>query len=234
MLSHVRDFILTNITRTKEELESLLVDQLRLLRKSCGNDERWDFTEGHNVVTRVRVLLHQTSKSHSLLEQLNIRDGMYLNSIGAGNTLVLPAIYGPWPRFLIPYRPWSLSNCSPFKEWWESSLIIVANVRTSRKELVTMLANQEGGAQVDPEMKAGLANLRRSGSGWSYIHDDDSHSPMNGFEIGTARAIGFEVLWSLEKYHGEYLGDIRERFGDVVDDATYMRDSPPIIARDSD
>jgi len=218
---------LTKVARTQNELESLLIDQLRLLRKSCGNDERWDFAEGHNIVTRLRVLLHQTHLSHSLLEQLNMRNGKFLNSMGPGNTLVIASTYGPWPRFLMPYSPWSESDCISFDDWWENSSITVAKVKSPRKELVTMLANQEGGAHVDPEMKAGLAELRRNGTGWSYIYDDGSHAPMNRFEIGTARAIGFEVLWSLERSHGEYLKSLRERFGDVVDDATYMRDFPP-------
>lgn len=218
---------MTKVSRTQKELESLLVDQLRLLRKSCGNDDQWDFTEGHNIVTRLRVLLHQTNQSHSLLEQLNMRNGMFLNSIGSGHTLVMPATFGPWPIFLVPYRPWSDSDCITFNDWWENSMIAVANIKSSRKELVTMLANQEGGTHVDPEMKAGLADLRRRGTGWSYITDDGSHPPMKGFEIGSARAIGFEILWSLERSHGEYLKSLRDRYGDVVDDATYMRDFPP-------
>lgn len=223
---------MTKVARTQGELESLLVDQLRLLRRSCGNDERWDFAEGHNIVTRLRVLLHQTHISHSLLEQLNMRNGKFLNSIGPGNTLVIVSTYGPWPRFLMPFRPWSESDSIPFDDWWENSSITVGKVKSSRKDLVTMLANQEGGAHVDPEMMAGLAELRRNGTGWSYINGDGGCSPINGFEIGTARAIGFEVLWSLERSHVEYLKKLRERFGDVVDDATSMRDFPPIGNRE--
>ncbi len=217
---------MSKVERTTEEKEFLLVEQLRLLRKACGNDERWDFTEGHNVVSRLRVLLHQTSSSHSLLSQLDLREGRFLNSIGSGHTLVIASMFGPWPRFLMPYRPWSESDCIDFVDWWENSEIAVSRYRSSRKELITMLANQEGGAHVDPKIKVGLAELRRKGSGWHYINEDGSSPPMHGFEIATARGIGFELLWSLEKMHGEYLESLRRRFGDEVDDNTFARDAP--------
>lgn len=217
---------MAKVSRTTEELEFMLVEQLRLLRKSCGNDEQWDFTEGHNVVARLRVLLHETPQSHSLLGQLNIRSGKFLHSVGPGSTLVIPASYGPWPRFLIPYSPWSESDCIDFEDWWLNTEIKVSKYASSRKELITMLANQEGGAHVDPNMKAGLADLKRNGAGWSYISEDGSNPLMHGFEVGTIRAIGFELLWSLEKTYGNYLASLREKYGDEVEDQTYMRSYP--------
>lgn len=217
---------MTKVTRTTGELEFLLVEQLRLLRKACGNDNQWDFTEAHNIVTRLRVLLHETARSHSLLGQVNLRSGNFLHSIGPGNTLVIPSTYGPWPLFLMPYRPWAETDCICFDDWWENTPINVSKYKSSRKELVTMLANQEGGAHVDPNIKAGLADLRRNGTGWSYISEDGDNSPMHGFETGTIRAIGFELLWSLEKMHSVFLSSLREKYGDEIEDSTYMGDSP--------
>jgi hypothetical protein len=195
------------------------------LRKACGNDERWDFTEGHNVVARLRVLLHETNSSHSLLGQLDMRNGQFLNTIGPGNTLTLASLYGPWPRFLMPFQPWSSNNCIDFDDWWNNSKVTVSRYSSSRKELVTMLANQEGGAHVDPQMKAGLAELRRHGSGW-YLMSDEGNSPMHGFEIAAVRGIGFELLWSLENMHGEYLGSLRKKYRDEVEDFTFSRNAP--------
>jgi len=217
-----------SVERTLEELEFSLIEQLRLLRKACGNDDDWDFTEVHNVVIRLRVLLHETPKSHSLLSQVKLREGIFLHSIGPGNTLVMPSTSGPWPRFLMPYRPWLESDCITFDDWWENTHINVSKYSASRKEMVAMLANQEGGAHVDPKIKVGLAELRRKGTGWSVFKGGGSSKPMQGFETATVRAIGFELLWSLEKAHGLYLSGLREKYGDIVVDKTYMSNSHPI------
>ena len=217
---------MANVDRTTNELEFTLIEQLRLLRKACGNDERWDFTEGHNIVTRLRVLIHETPQSHSLLGQVGLRSGRFLNSCGPGNTLVVPSTFGPWPRFLVPYQPWSDENWIEFEDWWLNSQINVTKYRSSRKELITMLANQEGGAHVDPKTKAGLAELKRSGTGWFNVFEDGTKRPMKGFEVATARAIGFELLWSLENMHHAFLNSLREKFGDEIEDRTFMRSFP--------
>lgn len=216
---------MATVPRNQEELELLLVEQLKLLRKACGNDNDWDFTEGHNVVIRLRVLLQETNRSHSLLSQVDLRSGNFLHSIGPGNTLVVASTSGFWPRFLVPYEPWSESNCIDFEDWWENTEITVSRYRSSRRELVSMLANQEGGAHVDPNLKAGLAELKRGGTGWHTFDGDGNSSPMQGCEIATVRAIGFELLWSLEKAHSVLLNKLREKYGDFVDDRTFMRNT---------
>lgn len=211
------------VKRTTEELEFALVQQLRLLRKACdgGFNDPWDFTEGINVAARLRVLLHHIgsdTNSNALLEQLKLREGRYLNTEGQGHTLTLPSFLGPWPRYLAPYKPWSETDMIPLDQWWEAVTISPAwgGPLISRKGLVLVISNQDGGAHIDDDIEEWVAILRRKHpTGWHSLDEDGTTQPIRGWEYGTVRCVGMELLWSLQQNHGQDIRGIRDKFDDT-------------------
>jgi hypothetical protein len=210
---------MARLRKTKEELEFSLVQQLHLLRKACGGgfSDPWDFTEAINVAARVRVLVHHHGQSNSLLGQLGLRTGPYLNTLGPGNTLVIPSAFGPFPRFLAPYDPpWREKDLIELGDWWEDSELNVGGFVTSRKKLILTIANQDGGAHADADTEDWVLYLRRyHTTGWHHTHEDGTREPMLGWEYGTVRAIGFELVWSLGHNQPAYATAQPERYGDM-------------------
>lgn len=70
----------------------------------------------------------------------------------------------------------------------------------SRKQLILVLANQEGGAHVDPALDARYDALaRKNGLGWSVTHGG-TNQPFNGNVVSVAvRQIAYEVIETLTR-----------------------------------
>lgn len=67
----------------------------------------------------------------------------------------------------------------------------------SRKDLALALANQEGGAHVDPEIKPAYNKIANSNSmGWTY-QEGDSEIPLTSPVPFALRQISYEVVESL-------------------------------------
>ena len=66
---------------------------------------------------------------------------------------------------LLPWQP------RDFDTWWTMAVVKDDEGRTfSRKDLVLFVANQDGGAHIDPTLRSQLADLSRNNSlGWSYL-----------------------------------------------------------------
>lgn len=153
---------------TGNQLEGYLREQFDFL---CGSVEGFlagNRAEALRVAVTMRLLVHKTTKSHPLLEQLD-RD--YLSMLTPDKAGLTPGlveeaekgnVYFYWPipmstsgsvtAFEITYGD------IPLREWWSGvpALIfgderIKAPRAYTRKDLVLVLANQEGGAHIDPE-----------------------------------------------------------------------------------
>jgi len=71
------------ITRPLEEHAELLNEQLGWLRKSAASFDEGDTSEAKRIAVSLRVLLHDTSASASLLHQMGLKTTMrYLDSAG--------------------------------------------------------------------------------------------------------------------------------------------------------
>jgi hypothetical protein len=62
--------------RDRDELKSLLDEQLDFLRTSADAFDRGVLSEYKRIALVLRVLLHDTSQSRSLLEQLGVKAGL--------------------------------------------------------------------------------------------------------------------------------------------------------------
>lgn len=69
-----------------------------------------------------------------------------------------------------------------------------------RKEFVLALANQEGGAHVDPQIKAAYDKLANSNSmGWTYKEGDSPEIPLSNPVPFAVRQISYEAVESVRQ-----------------------------------
>ncbi|WP_419706213.1 hypothetical protein [Promicromonospora sp. NFX87] len=112
-----------------------------------------------------------------------------------------------------------------FEDWWNMTVVCDSSQTTfSRKDLVTALANQDGGAHVDPALKHTFHRLSRSNSLGMSVGSatEDGETPL-GFGVAggspnpgeiafgnpvlaCVRQIGHELLRSVPRPGGHYRG----------------------------
>lgn len=179
----------------------------------------------------VRVLCHDTQMSHSLLGQLGLlatlrfvdttppdlnplpdageivvhEDGTETHFVTLFSSSLAPM--GGGPHGLVPRHevgPWS--EPKPFDAWWNATILRAPNVNMSRRDIVLALANWDGGAHVDPEIKdADYGNLSRGGAlgTFGYVKaDGESVVVDTNPALPVMRQIAFEVLKTLEPVVG--------------------------------
>lgn len=219
--------------------------QLGYLERSCDLFDQGYEPEAARIAVVLRVLLHDTTKSHSLLAQLGMKDTLRLVDTGLyrdrldraqqefvdrtepgsfvggkrrGEAGLVACGVNSYGRigWVAPLRhPWLhpehwnysavLQEPQPFKFWWNTPLVENSEGETfSRKNLVLIMANQDGGAHVDPRLDKDYEALTVDFLDYSIMFTKggippDANPPPATSNVAAAsvRQIGFEVLSTL-------------------------------------
>jgi hypothetical protein len=207
--------------RNQNDLKQDLTKQVGFLKSSCANYDAGEPTEALRIAVIIRVLVHDTSQSHSLLSQMHNKNNIkFLDSAapidpqpsrkGGGVMIMhgLPGLVGISSSrnggIYIPVQ--SLRDYVPgyvsFDKWWNTPCIPGHNGnKYSRKQLVLQMANKEGGAHIDKEIDEAYRQYTTSSLGMSF--------KVNGVEVGfvnsaadaSMREIGWEMLETLQNAH---------------------------------
>jgi hypothetical protein len=206
-----------NTSRSLDNLKELLTEQVAFLKASCQSFDNGFGGESKRIATTVRVLVHDTNQSQSLLKQLNLKSIDFYNTSAkldpknfathmglvfmrmellSGDSEYLP--------YLDDFLPDSMC-LKKFDDWWLEPVIVDKNHNIfTRKDLILATSNKEGGAHVDPKLDIKFENLLRNNSINWYIHSDIGTEPFGKENIqlvmASIRQIGFEMLKTLEKY----------------------------------
>ncbi len=143
---------------THDELRQHLKEQLGFLDESARLHDQGKEHEAKRLATSIRVLVHDTAQSRSLLQLLGVKAQMTYWSVllqeagpacrsymGIGMRLAFSGRAQYVPVLFPPQRQ------LPFDKWWDDSPLIVEDTeRVTRKRAVLALANKDGGAHVDP------------------------------------------------------------------------------------
>jgi hypothetical protein len=117
----------------------------------------------------------------------------------------------------------------PFQEWWNEIVFVDdQKQKMSRRDLVLALANQDGGAHVDPKLNETYARLSRHNSmGWTNS-DGTTATAIPSAERAAMRQIAHELLATLDPSYRRKTGPLIS--GDDLwwgnDDARYEASSP--------
>ncbi len=196
--------------QSKEELQQHLRDTVQALELSAHafDDEGFE-GEGKRLAAAIRVLVHDTKSSKSLLGQLGQKTIHFYdasmprhpkiittyNGLAAMSLTPQGATYVALLDDLPPDNPPRWIN---FDEWWNMVTFIDKNgSETSRRDLILAVANKDGGAHVDPVLDDKYANLSRGNSlAWRFS-GPRGDAPLEGPEKAAVRQIAHEVLKSL-------------------------------------
>lgn len=192
-------------------LESL-AEQVYFLQKSIEEYDSGVIIEAKRIATILRILFHQTNQSKALLYLLDDLDKTYFLSTSvpySENNLLthfgLLNIHvsnnGADMKAKLS-KDTTSSRWITFYTWWNEIIIKDENSQTyTRKQLVTKIANTDGGAHVDEKTTLSYENLKTGkGTAWYFKGSNakiEQHINSNvAFE--SIREIAFEVLHSLK------------------------------------
>jgi len=196
--------------QSQTELKQHLNEHIEFLKLSAQSFDNGFEAEAKRLAVSLRVLLHDTPQSASLLGQLTLKNQFWDSALpeDAGSVLshsglvvqVLSTTEGARHQAYLDELP--VATCAgfvPFDGWWRDPVLVDQQGREiSRKDLVLWIANKDGGAHVDPQLNATYADLSRNNSlGW--VQESTSGSrPVRAAELAAVRQIAHEVLKTLE------------------------------------
>jgi hypothetical protein len=186
-----------------------LFRQLGFLWRSCKAYDEGHVDEAIRIATVIRVLIHDTPASTSLLKHLGA-ENILLSSTVVTQTDIQPVFMSAMGRLRITstesiWKPVtdaeSLQIQLTAPDWWGQVVYIYGQVHATRKSLVLGAANKDGGAHVDTKLNKEYEALVLGGvRGWfHYSPANDGHfQPVMNEHFLYIRQMGFEVLNSPE------------------------------------
>lgn len=208
---------------TTAEFMEHIREQLKFLIDACNRFDGGEEIYFKQIALQLRVLLHHTASSHALLEQIDKLQGLrMLDSAGPmshTNLLTISGLAELNPSTGEYYalggayqqrRSYRLTafgkivepaagRTLKFAEWWIEP-VTRDNRREvfTRRDLVLAVANQDGGAHVDPDIKEAYYRLSRSNSlAWERVNSDGTRRPFNSPVPASIRQIAHEALHSV-------------------------------------
>lgn len=182
------------ITRSEIELIETLQEQRNFLQSSCKNYDEGNFVEAKRIAAVIHLLVHDPIMSNpkrnptqSLFKQLKIKNDYTFPSIATKNVSNKSKLAQmPLIGFRLDNTDKENKNvhfvarCNQFEffkdnlnfselkfdEWWEEKVLIDTNNHSlSRKNLISMLRDKEGGVHFDAEISdANYLNIAKKNS----------------------------------------------------------------------
>lgn len=174
-----------------------LARQLSFLDRSAGAYDRGERDEAYRIAVAIRVLLHDTKRSVSILQHLNAKDvpllstvmaaprhalffdGMNVLTISPGEIVAAPPLDGAHVRRMVS-----------IDDWWNEPIFVVNRVETSRRDVVLGAANKDGGAHVDHALDADYERLKEG----LYTPSPDVAVDIPEPQLVGLRQMAFEIL----------------------------------------
>lgn len=193
-------------TQSLDELRAHLEDHLGFLRSSSEAFDNGQTGEAKRLAVSLRVLFHDTAQSHSLLIQVDRLGGKFISTAiphdprnaATHGGLIMTTMSTSHAAYVAPLDDTILERWLSFPEWW-SEIVFVDDLRATvtRKALVLAVANQDGGAHVDPTLSDVYARLSRHNSlGW-VLTSAGASSAIESPERAAIRQIAHETLKTL-------------------------------------
>ena len=211
------------IKQPENELMEHLKREIRFISRSSKAFDSGDVDEARIMASRIRLLVHDTTPSHSLLGQLEKKDCLFYDSarprtdgdLGPYHGLV-GMEFGPKPRWgWIPllFSEQNLAESKkPFDAWWNATILDDNHgICFSRKEIVLTVCHEDGGVHVDPELKGKYVKMEKSKEfAFVFTVGGKEIKPRLGPGLASVRQIGFELMMTLSEefprlLRGKYL-----------------------------
>lgn len=203
------------VEQTEEDLNKQLDKQIELLQVLSSVYDKGDQVVAMSMASAIRVVMHDTDKSHSLLAQLGLEGTPFFDSCLVKQ---VPDDYEVKKRvatysglfgvalakdktFFAPYldeTPGGNPQTSSYADYWNRVVIEDNNRTFTRRDIVLLVANKDGGAHVDPYLDAHYVDLVRNNSfGLKGTFNGIEHEPPEGAVSAAIRQIAHEVIRTL-------------------------------------
>lgn len=226
---------------SREDLQHL-AEQLGFLDASCASFDSGSEAEAKRLAATVRVLVHDTGKSTSLLRRLGVKgsvawaDGIQKvvfdavrarqrnGETYAGCLLTTVKMAAGFIEDHRKVRYVPVHEIQPlgerlrsFEYWWEQPrLADTRGFELSRRDIVLVLANKDGGAHVD-DLPANYQRIVSGSSMGAFLSKLEGKTPRDDSPVPAAmRQIAEETRWSIRNsldlllHAQEHLGSIGE------------------------
>ncbi len=199
---------MAKVKQSHQELCQHLREQFRFLKNSAQAYDEGFSGEAKRLATVVRVLLHDTGVSRSLLKTLGVKEKLrYYDKLANIDRQAALFFCGVSMRFTQNGMQYFASLDQPkeqsrFSLWWEG--IVLKNhkqgVEFDRKKIILAVANMEGGTHVAPELTQAYAALSRHNSmGLKVYRGGKKAFVENGPELPIVRQCANELILTLEQ-----------------------------------
>lgn len=203
---------MSKYVKTKDDLLNHLIEQVAFLKTSSSSFDNGFEGEAKRLATIIRILIHDTDNSTSLLKQLNKKDILFYDSAvpfipdipnrTCSQTPCLTSIRmsaKDGVSYIAPLDDREMTKID-FTKWWEGNIILVDTEgnRFNRKELVTNTADCDGGAHVDPKLKRSYANISIDNKIGLKAYGKGKKDFQNRLVSPSIRQISHEVLRTLK------------------------------------
>lgn len=208
--------------RERREVQARLAEQIRLLNKRCREFDGGDWGEAIDIATRLRVIFHpgSPSKHPSVLQSLGAERVPMLSTVEhrEDSPNIIASIGGLYTQITAKdddglhyeLRPtlWDshVKFEVPASRWWEQIVEIKGNEVGNpgrhvyrRKDVVTGVANNDGGAHLAGQIPDSYDVLSRPGGIITInmgTEDDNEEIPIAGVHLAMLRQIAYEALHS--------------------------------------
>ena len=157
------------------------------------------------MATTIRVLVHQTKSSTSLLKHLNLTTIDLLSTCeGATDRAIMYMGMGRVQvggdgthKYFPPLGDARVQSMVPVTKWWDQVVFVDGATRLTRKKIVLSAANQDGGAHVDESLNADYQALVTDGFAGTVFHTiggQTAAQPLIGAHFVALRQMAYEVL----------------------------------------
>jgi hypothetical protein len=165
--------------------------------------------EAIRMATVLRVLIHDTNASTSLLNHLgatgikllSTTDGATPNTVmffGLGTMQFSPQGARYFPG--LDFGP--IKKYMPVSDWWEQIVFVIdPQTQLSRRRIILSAANQDGGAHVDAKLSREYEALSSDGAIGHFVYGvgaDAAQVPITDAHLVAIRQMAHEVLHSPE------------------------------------
>lgn len=190
-------------------------EQLDFLQNACERFDAGREHEAKNIALRVRVLVHDSKRSTSLLTLIGVRNHLPfvdrgplvphpppVITIAPGLCVIESEVGGDESnsRFVPAFPHDEDLRWHPavsFQDWWERPVIddLMGNT-FNRRALILSMANQDGGAHIDAQIDQKYQQLSREGSLGFKLGNGEIG---NGVVAPSVRQIGEELLSTIRR-----------------------------------
>jgi hypothetical protein len=203
--------------KISNSLQARFDEQIILIKTLCDCYDTGNDVVALSIATAIRVMVHDTNKSTSLLHHLGKKGSQFLSTnflaphetvhlglVRRINVGVKDGVGGDaryWPLCDERYFPAPTQQSHlPFTDWWMEPVFQNRNSALTRKDIVLFVANKDGGAHVDHEVEQHYDDFRKTYSGGSTLVGTKSGMKRGYDNVPTypaVRQIAYELLRSI-------------------------------------